>query len=290
MLNNIFQHIINIYINRKNKLPYFFYYTLLKNLTKSNLILPFRNYKFYASTQKKDLSRWMVKNLAEWDKKNIQIILRLIKKYKSTFIDCGCNFGAYSIPVAKKFKNDIIYSIDASDIAIKDLKKNIDLNKIKNIKYFNIGIGEKNITKYFDDNLDRFSNSGSYRFVNNKTKKKIKLFKLDYLFDKKLIKLKKNIVIKIDIEGYDFLALKGMKKIFKKFNVIIFFEFSKILIKNSKNFDKEFVRFIERNKLDLYDLNFKRKNANELINLLKKIDNNKETIGDFIISNWKFKI
>ena len=81
-----------------------------------------------------------------------------------------------------------------------------------------------------------------------------------------------------------------MKKIFKKFNVIIFFEFSKILIKNSKNFDKEFVRFIERNKLDLYDLNFKRKNANELINLLKKIDNNKETIGDFIISNWKFKI
>ena len=30
--------------------------------------------------------------------------------------------------------------------------------------------------------------------------------------------------------------------------------------------------------------------SDELINLLKKIDNSKETIGDFIISNWKFKI
>ena len=289
MLNNIFQQIINVYINKKNKYPYFFYYSILKNLTNYRLILPFKNYKFYASTQKKDLSRWMVKNLTQWDNKNIQIIVKLIKKYNSTFVDCGCNFGAYSIPIAKKFKNNIIYSIDASDIAINDLKNNIGLNKIKNIEYFNFGIGEKNETKYFDDDISKYSNSGSYRFVNNKTKKKIKLFKLDYFFEKKLIKLKKNVVIKMDLEGYDFLALKGMKKIFKKFDVIIFFEFSKLLIKNSKYFDQEFINFMKKYNLNLYDLNFKKKNVNELINLLNKIDNNNETIGDFIITNWKFK-
>ena len=290
MLNNIFQLIINKYINKKNKIFYYFYFALFKNLIKSKLIISFKNYKFYASTQKKDLSRWMVKNLSQWDKKNIQKIVRLIKKYKSTFVDCGCNFGAYSIPIAKKFKKDIIYSIDASDIAIEDLKKNIELNKIKNIKYFNLGIGAKNTTKYFDDDINKYDNSGSYRFIKNKTKKKIKLFKLDYLLEKKLIKLKKNVIIKMDLEGYDFLALKGMKKIFKKFNVIIFFEFSKILIKNSKNFHLEFINFIKKNKLNLYDLHFKRKKAKELVYLLKKIDNNNETIGDFIISNWKFKI
>jgi FkbM family methyltransferase len=289
MLNNLFQQIINIFVNKKNKFPYFIYYALLKNLTKSSLIIPFKNYKFYASTQKKDLSRWMVKNLTQWDNKNIQIIKKLIKKYNSTFIDCGCNFGAYSIPIAKSFKNNIIYSIDASDTAINDLKKNIILNKITNIKYFNFGIGEKNEKKYFDDDINKYSNSGSYRFVNNKTKKKIKLFKLDYFFEKKLIKLKKNVVIKMDLEGYDFLALKGMKKIFKKFDVIIFFEFSKLLIKNSKYFDQEFINFMKKYNLNLYDLNFKKKNVNELINLLNKIDNNNETIGDFIITNWKFK-
>ena len=29
-------------------------------------------------------------------------------------IDCGCNFGAYSIPIAKKFKKQKIYAFDAS--------------------------------------------------------------------------------------------------------------------------------------------------------------------------------
>jgi FkbM family methyltransferase len=290
MLSKIFQHAINNYINKKNKFFYFFYYSLLKNLTKTSLILPFQNYKFYASTKKKDLSKWMVRNLIQWDKRNIEIIIKLIKKYNSTFVDCGCNFGAYSIPIARKFKNNVIYSIDASEEAINSLKKNINLNKIENIKCFNLGIGEKNEIKYFEDNINKFSNSGSYRFVNNKTQKKIKLFKLDYLYEKKLIKIKKKVIIKIDIEGYDFLALKGMKKILKKFDVIVFFEFSKLLIKNSKNFKKELINFIKKNKLILYDLNFKEKNVNELVKLLNKVSKKNETIGDYIITNWKFSL
>ena len=289
MLNDIFQSIINNKIKKKKRRSYYIFFSFFKFFTNSKFIIPFKDYRFYASLNKKDLSRWMVKNLAQWDSKNIQIILKLIKKYNSTFIDCGCNFGAYSIPVAKKFKDSTIYSIDASDIAINDLKKNIGLNQIKNIKYFNSGIGEKNEIKYFDYDIEKYSNSGSYRFVNNKTKKKIKLFKLDFFLEKKFIKLKKNVIIKIDLEGYDFLALKGMKKILKGFNVIIFFEFSKLLIKNSKQFNKEFINFMKINELDLYDLDFKKKNVNELINLLDKIDNNNETIGDFIITNWKFR-
>lgn len=289
MLNALFQHKINNYIHKKNKFFYYFYYSCLKNLTKSNLILPFKGYKFYASTAKKDLSKWMIRNLAQWDKNNIKIIMRLIKKYNSTFIDCGCNFGAYSIPIAAKFKNNIIYSIDASDQAINSLKKNIKLNKIKNIKYFNLGIGEKNETKYFDDNINNYNNSGSYRFVKNKTKKKIKIFKLDYFFEKKLIKIKKSVIIKIDLEGYDFFALKGMVKILKKFDVIIFFEFSRLLIKNSKGFDKKFLDFIKKNKLNLYDLSFKEKNVSQLLNILSKTTKNRETIGDFIITNWGSK-
>ena len=289
MLDNIFQSIINYYIKKKNKKNYYIFFSFFKFFTKSKFIIPFKNYKFYTTLNKKDLSRWMIKNLSQWDEKNIQIILKLIKKYNSTFIDCGSNFGAYSIPIARKFKKNIIYSIDASDLAINNLKENISLNRIRNIKYFNLGIGEKNEIKFFDDDIKKYSNSGSYRFVNNKTKKKIKLFKLDYLFEKKLIKLRKNVIIKMDLEGYDFLALKGMKKILKGFNATIFFEFSKLLIKNSKQFNKEFINFIKLNKLNLYDLDFKKKNVEELINLLNKIEDNKETIGDFIITNWEFK-
>lgn len=290
MLNRLFQYIINVYIKKKNKRIYFFYYSVLKNLTKSDLILKFKGYKFYATTAKKDLSKWMIRNLVQWDKKNVGIIIKLMKKYNSTFIDCGCNYGAYSIPVAKKFKKNTVYSIDASSIAIENLKKNISLNKIKNIKFLNLGICEKNKIEYFDDNIKNYNNSGSYRFVKNITKKKINLYKLDYLFEKKILKLKKNIIIKIDLEGYDFLAIKGMVKILKKFNTTIFFEFSKLLIKNTKFFDKEFINFIEKNELNLYDLNFEKKNVSELFDMLNRTNKKNETIGDFIITNWKFRL
>ena len=289
MLSKFFQHVLDVYIDKKNKRFYFIYFSILKYFAKSKLILNFKNFKFYASTSKKDLSRWMVRNLVQWDKKNIKIIIKLMKKYNSTFVDCGCNYGAYTIPIATKFKDDIIYSLDASNLAINSLKENINLNNLKNIKYFNLGVGEKNEIKYFDDNIKNYNNTGSYRFVKNKTKKKIKLYKLDYLFENKIIKLKKNVIIKIDLEGYDFFALKGMIKILKKFNVIIFFEFSKLLIKNSKYFEKDFLSFTKKNQLNLYDLNFKKKSIQELLFLLNETSKNDETIGDFIISNWNFR-
>ena len=288
MVDDIFQKIINYYINKKNKKSYYFFYSLFKNLTNSTFVVSFKNYKFHVSTNKKNLSRWVLKNLVEWDKKNIIKIINLIIKYNATFIDCGSNFGAYSIPIAKKFKNNKVYSFDASKKEIMNLEKNIKLNNIKNIKYFNFGIGEKNTTKYFNDNIENFKNSGSYRFEKNKTKNKIKIFKLDYLFKKKKIKLKKNIIVKLDIEGYDFLALKGMKEIISKHNVIIFFEFSRMLLENSRNFNNEFDKFLKVNGLHLYNLDFKKEN---IVNLFKKLnytDSKNETIGDFIISNFKF--
>ena len=285
----IFQKIINYFLKKNNKFSYFIFYSIFKNFKCEKIILSFSNYKFYASTDKKDLSRWMIRNLSQWDKKNLNLILKLIKKYNSDFIDCGCNYGAYSIPIAKRFKNKTIYSIDASDEAINKLNENIKLNKIKNIKYFNLGIGSKNEINYFDDNIKKLKNSGSFRFTKKKTNKKIKLFKLDTLVKQKKIKVNKIIIVKIDLEGYDFFALKGMREILKKSKVIIFFEFSKLLIKNHKNFNDEFVKFTDIYNLNLYNLNFEMKKFKELSYLLNNSNKNNETIGDYIITNWKLK-
>ena len=287
MIDNIFQNIINKYICKKNKKIYYFYFSIFKFFTKSEFILPFKNFKFYASFKKKSLSRWMLKNLIEWDKQNIEKISYFIKKYDGSFIDCGCNFGAYSIPIAKKFKDKNIYALDASTKAIYELKKNINLNKIKNIKYFNIGIGDKNSEVYFNEDIKKLKNDGSFRFSKNKTKQKKKVVKLDYFFKNNKIKLKKNIILKFDLEGYDFLALRGLKNTLKKSRILVFIEISKMLEKNSKNFFKEFKTFIKRNNLYIYDLNLKNKNISEIIKTLKSLDIKSETIGDYIISNYK---
>ena len=78
-----------------------------------------------------------------------------------------------------------------------------------------------------------------------------------------------------------------MRQILKKSKVIIFFEFSKLLLKNHKNFNDEFIKFANTYNLNLYNLDFKKKKIKELRYLLSKSKKNSETIGDYIISNWK---
>ena len=287
MLDDIFQNIINKYINKKNKKNYYLFFSIFKFLTKSNFILHFKDYKFYSSFNKKNLSRWMLKNLKVWDSENIEKAIYFIEKYNGSFIDCGCNFGAYSIPIAKRFKNQNIYAFDASKKAIYNLKQNINLNNIKNIKYFNIGVGDKNTEMYFNEDVNILKNDGSFRFTKNKNKNKIKIYKLDDFFKNKKIFLNKNIIIKIDLEGFDFLALKGLTNTLKKFKVIIFIEISKMLLENSKNFSNEFYLFIKDNALNIYDLNLKNKKIDKIFKSLNSIDATKETVGDYIISNHK---
>ena len=287
MLDNIFQNIINKYLSKKNKKNYYLYFSIFKFLTKSEFVLSFKNYKFYASFDKKSLSRWMLKNLKPWDNVSVEKIIYYIKKYNGSFIDCGCNFGAYSIPIAKKFGDQNIYAFDASKKAIQKLKQNIDLNKIKNINYFNIGIGDKNTEAYFNEDIDNLKNDGSFRFTQNINNEKIKIYKLDDVFKNEKISLKENIIIKLDLEGFDFLALKGLSETIQKSKVIIFIEISKMLLENSENFSNEFDLFIKNNRLNIYDLNLKRKYVNEIIMSLNVSDRSKETIGDYIISNHK---
>lgn len=287
MFDSIFQNIINKYINKKNRKIYYLYFSIFKFLSGSKFILNFKKYKFYSSFDNKSLSRWMLKNLVEWDKENVKKIIFFMKKYNGSFVDCGCNFGAYSIPIAKKFKNQNIYAFDASKKAISSLRQNMFLNKIKNINYFNIGIGDKNTEMYFNEEISELKNDGSYRFTKDKKKEKIKIFKLDDIFKNKKIKLKKNIIIKIDLEGFDFLAMKGLKSTLKKSKVIIFIEISKMLLDNSSDFFNEFALFVKKNKLNIYDLNLKNKSVKQIIKLLKSINTRYETIGDYIISNHK---
>ena len=287
MLDDIFQNIINKYLSKKNRKIYYLYFSIFKFLTKSKFILNFENYKFYASFDKKSLSRWMLKSLKPWDNENVEKIIYFIKKYNGSFVDCGCNFGAYSIPIAKKFKDQNIYAFDASKKAIHNLKQNIDLNKIKNINYFNIGIGDKNIEAYFNEDIDNLKNDGSFRFTQNNNNEKIKIYKLDDIFKNEKISLKENIIIKLDLEGFDFLALKGLSETIQKSKVIIFIEISKMLLENSENFSNEFSLFIKNNSLNIYDLSLKNKHVNEIIMSLNVSDKNRETIGDYIISNHK---
>ena len=236
----------------------------------------------------------MLKHLKPWDYEQVLRLKEILKESKSLFIDCGSNFGAYSVIISSLCKNTEVLSFDASKKMIGRLKENINLNKLHNINVFNLGVGRRNSRDYFNDNDSDFLNLGSYRFQKKNNSKLLKVVALDqFLVKFKLNKFKK-IVIKIDIEGYEFEALQGLEKIIKLYKPIIFIEISKMLLEH-KNFSLEKFRyFLNQNNLKLLNSEGKKIKLSFLTKKIKALKIEHQTIGDFFLVdkslNLSFKI
>ena len=241
-------------------------------------------YKFYAYPQKKELSRWMIKNLKIWDKSSVEMIINQIKNDNTTFIDIGSNYGAYSIPIAK-LKNKInVYCFDPSEKALNQLEDNIKLNDIKNIKYFKVGVGEKNKTAFFNDEIKNYKNSGSYEISNKYSGKEISIDSIDNLIENGEIIPKKKIILKMDVEGYEFLALQGLIKTIKRYDVFIFFEFSIKIVLNHDDLLTSFTKFLKENNLKIFNSEFYEVKIEDLFYEVKHLPKNIEVVGNYILS------
>ena len=286
-MNKIFELIANISIKYNLRFSYKIFYILFKFFLKKKIILNFDNYKFYAYPEKKDLSRWMIRNLKIWDKKNIYLIKNKIYKKEAIFLDIGCNYGAYSIPIAKYNEKINVYCFDPSKKSVDKLIENIKLNQIKNIKFFQIGIGDKEKIANFDDNLKNYKNSGSYQINDYNDGTKIDINSIDNLILDGIITPEENIFIKIDIEGYEFFALQGLTKTIKDFHVMIFFEFSRNILKNHENFKFKFKEFIKTNNLIITNNEFEEQDLDEMFIKLNKLSSDHEVLDNFILIKKK---
>ena len=294
-INKIFENIIFFFRphlfkrNSKKLIFYKLFYIIFYKLIKSPIVIKFEKFSMYAYSQKKDLSKFMLKNLILWDGHEVERINSIFRNKKSMFIDCGCSFGSYSIPIAKinSDKSKII-SIDASSIAIKRLKENIHLNKIKNIDVYNLGLDKKDGYKNFNEDLNFLANSGSFRF--DKNGKKTKLTTLDKILEKYSLDSFEVIFVKMDLEGYEFEALQGFKKNIIKYKPIILFEFSRMLVSNKFFSKKAFNLFLDEISYEIKDYNNKTYSINYLIKMLKNKNKKFQVLGDFLLLNkeWLF--
>ncbi len=282
-MKNLFEYVANVSIKFNLKLSYKFFYKLFKFFLKDKIILKFPQCKFFAYPQKKDLSRWMIRNLKIWDEKIINLIVKQINDSNSIFIDIGCNYGAYSIPISRIKNNLKVICFDPSRKSLDRLDENINLNNLKNIKYYKLGIGEKKGKVYFDDDINNYKNSGSFEINNKNLGYKINIDSIDNLVRENKIQIKKNVYIKMDIEGYEFFALKGLVKTINNYNVTIFFEFSKKILENHQNFESEFVEFLNKNTLKIYNSNFVEQNPTNLILDLNNLKKDHDVLDNFIL-------
>ncbi len=280
----MYESILNFLIRNNFQYVNKILFNVSKFFLNKRIVLDFIKFKFYAYPQKKELSRWMIRHLKIWEKDHVDIILNQIKNDNTIFIDIGSNYGAYSIPVAKLKNKTNVYCFDPSEKALNQLKDNIRLNNIKNIKYFKVGVGEKKKTVYFDDEIKNYKNSGSYEINNKNLGKKILINSIDNLIEDGEIIPEKNIIIKMDIEGYEYLALQGLIKTIKNHNVFIFFEFSNKIILNHDNLLILFKNFLKQNKLKIFNSKFYEIKIEELFDKIKSLPKGHEVVGNYIIS------
>jgi len=146
--------------------------------------------------------------IREYEKKRMDQLHFLSNKINSEIlVDIGANIGFYSILFSDQF--DQIYSFEPNKRNFKVLKKNIDNNKLKNIQIFNFGLGENKEFLIGNSNSkgELFQTSGFTINKDNKKGEKVSIQKGDEVLHFK----NKTITIKIDVEGFEFFVLKGLK-------------------------------------------------------------------------------
>ena len=154
---------------------------------------------------------------------NIEVINLLPKDKINTIIDVGSNKGQFILLSKKFYPNCTIYSIEPITEIFNKLKKNFE--NYNKIKFYNLALGNKNtikkifITKRQDSSSilkPRKNIHTSYNLINNQ---KIKIIKSSEILTNHQIK--KKILVKIDVQGYEIEVLKGFGKKIKNINYIL---------------------------------------------------------------------
>ena len=163
--------------------------------------------------------------------------LKFIRK-NDICIDAGANQGIYTIPFAKiAGKKGKVIAIEPMKYAQEILKSNSRINNLKNIKIIDGVISNEN-KKVILDLTNGVGSASITREFGKKNVLKVVSTTIDDLV--KNYDLKKVNFIKMDIEGCEFLALKGAKKTLKKFKPIICLESDVKSFKKINNFLKKF--------------------------------------------------
>jgi FkbM family methyltransferase len=171
------------------------------------------------------LGRWMYiddkdsLNLAKngiYDYEQTKLIKKLVKR-KHIVLDIGANIGYFTLILAKQAK--LVHAFEPEARNFQLLKKNIELNKISNVKLHNMAVAETNGKTML--HLCE-PNRGMHRVYPsqwcNEGSNEIQTVRIDDMIHQADF-------IKMDIEGAELGALRGMTHLLKKRDVTIIMEF-----------------------------------------------------------------
>ncbi len=173
-----------------------------------------------------ELDDWLSQNiyfLNEYEEPEIKFIEQYLTE-GDYFIDIGANIGLYSLVAATLVKNKgKVYSFEPYNKNFNRISNHIRINRLTNVVLEKLAIADLpgKITLFLNE---KEKNNGMVSaYANDYTASEVvSSVSIDsYLKNEKNIPLK---FIKIDIEGGEYLALKGMEEILKEYHPVLLVE------------------------------------------------------------------
>jgi len=156
--------------------------------------------------------------------KEIGDLINEILQPDDFFLDIGANIGYFSLLAAIHQPSAKVISFEPVTTVFKLFEENISLNNVSNIKTINAAVGEKDDEKEIYISTDDNTGMSSFQKTENYSgkKEKVKVIAIDSWF--RSSGLSKIDLVKIDIEGSELSALKGMNEMLLNFKPLLIVE------------------------------------------------------------------
>ena len=285
MFNYLFRHLVAKKDIRNFNGNYFYYilFRFFRHFISGEFKISIFNFYVYSSASNKQTSHSLIKKCNFSDTHELATINKFNKHKKILFFDCGSNFGFYSLFVASLSKKNRIFAFEASKNTKLQMDKNILINNFNNIISYNKAIADiENQELIFNVSDNDWESSLTHSdFLSFKSEKilsttidheiKLKDFTTDYF-----------LIIKIDIEGHEFNAIKGAEKTIRTYNPLIILELSKYNLFNSEYNFLYFKKFLDDFNYKIYNIKLELVQINDILTLLNGLKSNK-TIGNYYL-------
>lgn len=156
---------------------------------------------------------WIQENiyfLEAYEKAELKAVSYLLKP-GDVFLDLGANLGLYSLHASRIVgSSGKVISFEPFSINFNALQEHVTTNKLSNVQLEKLAVGEEpgTITLYHNENEDNLG-MVTANYIENATREEVKIVSIDaYLKAKPIQKVD---FIKIDIEGFEYPTLLGMK-------------------------------------------------------------------------------
>ena len=281
----IFQNFIkikNIEILRGN-IFYYFFYRFFRIFLNNDIEIKINNFKVSASHDKNKTSHFLLKKCHFGDDIELSVIKKFSKIKKVFLLDCGANYGFYSLFTASISPLNRVIAFEASKQTCKEFTRNLEINRSLNIKLENLGVSNSN-NKYlkFNESEKDWESSFSHNNFVSSVSQKVRTIKIDdYLKNKKIKDY--FLFFKIDVEGNEFEVIKSALNVIKKNSPIIIIEFSKYnFLEKNENY-KFFNQFLKKFNYNIYSVNNKKMKPEEILKMVRTLTKRHETIGNYFL-------